>query len=159
MTRWAVPAGLTVALCGLLWVAWHQPPRVLPAPSVASLRDSLRRDRAEDSARLRAWADSVVRLRGDSLRAVFGRRAAALRPRVVRLVEVDTLRDSIWVSEADVRTVLVADSACRVEVDSLRGVVAIRGAERDSVAAIPKPRPWGWFAAGVAVGLGGCFLR
>lgn len=135
----------------------------IPAPArdpLASLRDSLTVARTVDSIRLVTWADSVVQLRGDSLAAVASRRAATLRPRVVRLVEVDTLRDTVLLPGADLRTLLVADSLCWDSVGALRGELvglqaerAFEGEQAAHEVSEARRRGW-WYAAGaLAVGL------
>ncbi len=167
MTFRAHLVALLLATAGLVALAWHLRPSEAPAPppgaSLASLRDSLTHARVLDSVRLHAWADSVVALRGDSLRAAFGRRAASLRPRVVHLPgSVDTVRDTVEVAGADLRTVLLSDSLCWDSVASLRGRIRLDSARLDSARTAPRPtcpRPWGWFAAGVATGLGACLMR
>jgi len=158
---------LLLVIAVLLGVSWRfgasSSVVVSHDPRVAVLRDSLSRSRVIDSVRFRSWADSVVRLRGDSLQAVFSRRAAALRPRVSTIVKTDTLRDTMLIAGADLRTILVADSSCRVEADSLRGALLLRAAEDSSrgisyaaeVASLRRSR-WWWLGAGVVIGRGSC---
>jgi hypothetical protein len=112
-----------------------------------------------DSLRLLAWADSVVALRGDSLRAAAGRRAAVVRPRLPAVIQRDTVRDTVTVPGADLRALLVSDSACRVRCDSLEAALLVESSQRPEVV---ERRDWRTLlavgavavAVGLAVGVG-----
>lgn len=124
---------------------------------------------AADSARLVAWADSVIRLRGDSLAVAFAERALSARRwrylpgRIDTLIQADTLRDTVLVAGSDLRAVLVVDSAQRVRADSLQGELDQAVYDLNECADRPERGPWAAFGAGVAVGAAGaaaaCLFR
>lgn len=155
-----------LAVAGVVW--WFgisEPSRPASDASLAVLRDSLTRDAIRRQVDLQAWADSVVQLRGDSLAAVFSRRAAALRPRVVRIM--DTVRDTtdreVLVRESDLRTVLVSDSTCWDSVATLAGAGLLRRTEdsarvavlEDEVRSLRRSR-WWWAGGGFVAGRASC---
>lgn len=161
---------ILLAFLAFAWVVREcsipEPPRTAPVVSLAPLRDSLMRARVLDSVRLRAWADSVVALRGDSLRSVFSRRAAALRPRIVHLPgAVDTVRDSVFVAGADLRTFAIADSACWDSVAAMHGTGMLRASEDSArivalegeVRSLRRSR-WIWMGAGAVLGRASCLV-
>ena len=164
--RWWLGAViLSGAVYGLAWWALDGQAREADARAQAR-RDSivavLAQRHALDSVRLVGWADSVVNARGDSLRALLASTAARV---VVRLpahirtvIERDTLMDTVTVAGADVRVLLVSDSAQRVRGDSLAGELDQCVYDLNEAMARPAPAPrwsWGSFQAGVGVGFAG----
>lgn len=159
---------LSVVVCvPLLWFAWrwteeHEQRR---AAMAQASRDSLTAyhaaRHAADSARLVAWADRVVTLRGDSLAVVLAERALAARRwrylpgRVDTPIQSDTLRDTVCVAGADLRAVLVVDSAQRVRADSLQGELDQARYDLGECQERPQRGAWAAFGAGVAVGMAG----
>ena len=159
---------LSVVVCvPLLWFSWqwsgdHQ--RRMDAKAQAA-RDSMVAHHAArytaDSARLVAWADRVVALRGDSLAQAFAGRAVASRrwvylpARLDTLIQRDTLRDTVCVAGADLRAVLVVDSAQRVRADSLQGDLDQAAYDLSECRERPERGAWAAFGAGVTVGAAG----
>lgn len=129
------------------------------------VRDSLVASHAAqhsaDSARLVAWADRVVRLRGDSLAVAFAGRAQASRRwvylpgRLDTLIQRDTIRDSVVVAGADLRADAIVDSARNVRADSLQGELDQAVYDLNECQERPERGPWAAFGAGVAVGAAG----
>lgn len=123
-------------------------PVVAPRDTVReALHDSVRHERALDSVRLTVWADSVLRLRGDSLaRMWLARPARRLPGRVDSILMLDTLRDTLRLPGAAVRADAVRDSAREQVIDSIAGELAQR--EYDlrecgaSLAAAPRANRW-----------------
>ncbi len=159
---------LSVVVCvPLLWFSWqwsgdHQ--RRMDAKAQAT-RDSMVAHHAAryaaDSARLVAWADRVVALRGDSLAQAFAGRAQVSRrwvylpARLDTLIRLDTLRDTVCVAGADLRAVLVVDSAQRVRGDSLQGELDQCAYDLNEATAARAGWSWSAFVAGVGVGAAG----
>lgn len=159
-------AGLAVAflvVAGLIW--WRES---TPAPARTDARrvvlaDSLARHRALDSAALIQYGRAVERSRGDSLARLLAVRATAVRTRWLpgrldTLVQRDTVRDSVVVAGADVRTILVADSACIVRADSLAGELVQARYDADQCSEELRKRPtscngWSAFGFGAAAGV------
>ena len=173
--RWWIGAVLlSGAAYGLAWWALDGQARDADQRAQAR-RDSvvavLAQRHALDSVRLVGWADSVVQVRGDSLRALLASTAARV---VVRLpahirtvIERDTLRDTVVVAGADVRVLLVSDSAQRVRGDSLQGELDQCAYDVQQCMDDLQKRPstcnrWTAFGAGftsgAVIGLGACFL-
>jgi hypothetical protein len=127
-----------------------------------ALRDSIQAARIADSIHLRTWADSVLRLRGDSLRSAYSATATRWRTRYLpgridTLLQRDTLRDSVVVAGADLRAGLVVDSAQQVRIDSLEGSNAELTYDLEECQAALASRPassgyWRGFRDGSAVG-------
>lgn len=124
------------------------PPVVVPRDTVReALHDSIRSERVRDSVRLEAWADSVLRLRGDSLAAAWLARPARHLPgRIDSILMLDTLRDTLRLPGAAVRADAVRDSAREQVVDSLGGELVQREYDlRECVAAleaVPRASRW-----------------
>lgn len=162
---WLGAVLLSGAVYGLAWWALDGQARDADARAQAR-RDSvvavLAQRHTMDSVRLVGWADSVVQVRGDSLRALLASTAARV---VVRLpahirtvIERDTLLDTVTVAGADVRVLLVSDSAQRVRGDSLSGELDQCVYDLNEAMSRPAPAPrwsWGSFQAGVGVGAAG----
>lgn len=135
-----------------------------PDSALVALRDSVLRARVVDSVELVARVDSILRLRGDSLASAFARKAAALRPRIIRIPgAVDTVRDTIEtddsrrVAGADMRAVLIGLEACEVDRDAFHGELVVCQASDSAKAQELRERPTschGWSAFGVGFGLG-----
>lgn len=132
-----------------------------PAPHVQAVhpsRDSIVAATALSRAALAEYASQVAQARGDSLAALLAARARASRVRwLPGRVDTVELVDSILVPAEDVRAVIVSDSACRVEADSLRGelVQARYDAETCADALQERPESCGtWTAFGLGFGLG-----
>lgn len=150
------------------WIVWWVtlPVSSRPAPdaSLAVLRDSVLRVRVEDSLRLVGRVDSILRLRDSSLSAEFARKAAALRPRIIRLPGVtDTVRDtsvvrdSVLVDGGDARAVLLGLEACEVDRDAFHGELVVCQASDSAKAQELRERPTschGWSAFGLGFGAG-----
>jgi hypothetical protein len=114
---------------------------------------------AQDSARLVGWTDSVVTARGDSLRALVAstaQRAVVRLPGPVRtIIERDTVRDTVSVAGADLRVLVVSDSAQRVRGDSLQGELDQCAYDlREALDRPETPARWSWSAFGVGLGAG-----
>ena len=161
--RWWLGAVLlSGAVYGLAWLALDGQAREADARS-QDRRDSivavLAQRHALDSVRLVGWADSVVAVRGDSLRDLLASTAARV---VVRLpahirtvIERDTLRDTVTVAGSDVRVLLVSDSAQRVRGDSLAGELDQCVYDLEEAMHRPEaPARWSWSAFGIGFGLG-----
>lgn len=162
-----VLAGLGAGL-GALWIKREFFPvnSLVPAPtpSLEALRDSVLRARVTDSVALVARVDSILDLRGDSLAAAFARKAAALRPRIIRIPGVpDTVRDSSVVHDSvcldggDARDVLIALEACGVDRDAFHGELVVCQASDSAHMQELRERPTschGWSAFGLGFGLG-----
>lgn len=159
---------ILLAVLAVVWVVREcgrpDAPSELPGASLAPLRDSLLRARVEDSLRLVGRVDSILRLRDSSLTAAFARKAAALRPRIIRLPGVtDTLRDSsvardsACVDGGDARSVLLGLEACEVDRDAFHGELVFCQASDSAKSEELRKRPtschgWSAFGGGVAVG-------
>lgn len=153
-------AGVVVRGC-----ARPEPSGAARDSSLAALRDSVLRARVEDSVELVARVDSILRLRGDSLASAFARKAAALRPRIIRIPgAVDTVRDTIEtddsgrVAGADMRAVLIGLEACEVDRDAYRGELVVCQASDSAKAQELRERPtschgWSAFGWGYAAGV------
>lgn len=164
--RWWLGAVLlSGAVYGLAWWALDGQAREADQRAQAR-RDSvvavLAQRHALDSVRLVGWADSVVQVRGDSLRALLASTAARavvrLPAHIRTVIERDTLRDTVVVAGADVRVLLVSDSAQRVRGDSLQGELDQCVYDLNEAMSRPAPAPrwsWGSFQAGVGVGAAG----
>ena len=164
---WLGAALLSGAVYGLVWWALDGQAREADARAqdrLDSVVAVLAQRRALDSVRLVGWADSVVRVRGDSLRALLAtmaQRAVTRLPAHVRkIVERDTIRipDTLWVPGSDLRVLLVSDSAQRVRGDSLAGELdqCVYDLEEAMSRTSPAPRwSWGSFEAGVGIGAAG----
>jgi hypothetical protein len=173
--RWWIGAVLlSGAVYGLAWWALDGQAREADQRAKAR-RDSvvavLAQRHALDSVRLVGWADSVVQVRGDSLRALLASTAARV---VVRLpahirtvIERDTLRDTVTVAGSDVRVLLVSDSAQRVRGDSLQGELDQCAYDVQQCMDDLQKRPstcnrWtafgAGFSSGLVTGLGACVL-
>jgi len=139
------------------------------AQEMGAVRESLRVREAVAGLRLQAFADSVRRLRGDSLamaeafRATVARiRSRPLPWRVDTLIQPDTSKGPmVCVDGADLLACTVSDSARTVELDSTRGALAECNQDRDFLrvaleAAPPRSNRWGAFGAGFAAGCGTC---
>ena len=160
---------ILLAVLAVVWVVREcgrpDAPSELPGASLAPLRDSLLRARVEDSLRLVGRVDSILRLRGDSLASAFARKAAALRPRIIRLPGVtDTLRDSSVVRDSacvdggDARSVLLGLEACEVDRDAFHGELVFCQASDSAKSEELRKRPtschgWSAFGYGTAFGL------
>lgn len=162
---WLGAVLLSGAVYGLAWWALDGQAREADQRAQAR-RDSvvavLAQRHAMDSARLVGWADSVVQVRGDSLRALLASTAARavvrLPAHIRTVIERDTLRDTVVVAGSDVRVLLVSDSAQRVRVDSLQGELDQCVYDLNEAMSRPAPAPrrsWGSFQAGVGVGAAG----
>ena len=171
---WLGAVLLSGAVYVLAWWALDGQAREADARAQAR-RDSivavLAQRHALDSVRLVGWADSVVQVRGDSLRALLASTAARV---VVRLpahirtvIERDTLRDTVAVAGADVRVLLVSDSAQRVRGDSLQGELDQCAYDVQQCMDDLQKRPstcnrWtafgAGFSSGLVTGLGACVL-
>lgn len=139
------------------------------AQEMAAVRESLRVRVALDSVHLQAFADSIRRLRGDSLALATAFRATAARIRARTLPgRVDTLLvpspvhgPLVAVSGDDLFAAIVSDSALSVALDSSRGALEACLRDRDFLrgaleAAPPRSSRWGAFGAGFAAGCGTC---
>lgn len=139
------------------------------AQEIGAVRESLRVRDAVAGLRLQAFADSVRRLRGDSLamaeafRATVARiRSRPLPGRVDTLIQRDTFPGPmVCVDGADLIACTVSDSARTVELDSTRGALYECNQDRDFLrgaleAAPPRSSRWGAFGAGFAAGCGTC---
>jgi hypothetical protein len=145
-----------VGWCTRVLYSRDDTPLAYTADRVADIRDSLHAEHTVDSLRLLVWTDSVLALRGDSLRRVLGRHAQTVRVRDRIDTLRDTVHDSVMVPAADVRTLLIADSACQVRVDSLEGSVLVATTERDqadSATRQAKRSARVWQAATVGLGV------
>lgn len=171
---WLGAVLISGAVYGLAWWALDGQARGADQRAQAR-RDSvvavLAQRHALDSVRLVGWADSVVNARGDSLRALLASTAARV---VVRLpahirtvIERDTLRDTVTVAGADVRVLLVSDSAQRVRGDSLQGeldqcVYDVQQCTDDLQKRPSTCNRWtafgAGFSSGLVIGLGACVL-
>lgn len=123
--------------------------------SASSPRDSIRAERTLDTAHLGAWADSVLRLRGDSLAAVWlARPARRLPARIAASVAKDAGRDTVWLPGAAVRADAVMDSAREQVVDSVRGELVQREYDLQECAAALTcaPRPTSWQVSAGIIG-------
>jgi hypothetical protein len=146
------------------WFGTREPSRPAPGASLAVLRDSVLRVRVEDSIRLVGRVDSILRLRDSSLSVEFARKAAALRPRIIRLPGVtDTVRDtsvvrdSACVDGGDARAVLLGLAACEADRDAFRGELVVCQASDSAKARELRERPTschGWSAFGLGFGAG-----
>jgi hypothetical protein len=75
------------------------------------------------------------------------------------VVRIDTVRDTVEVAGADLRTLLVSDSVCRVRRDSLEAALLVASTQRPEVV---ERRDWRTLlavgavavAVGLAVGVG-----
>lgn len=159
---------LSAVVCvPLLWLSWTwtREHEQRTAARHQATRDSMVAHHAArytaDSARLVAWADGVVKLRGDSLAVVLAERALSLRRwrylpgRVDTILQADTLRDTVCVAGADLRAVLVVDSAQRVRADSLQGELDQAQYDLSECQERPQRGALAAFGAGVAVGAAG----
>jgi len=159
---WLGAVVLSGAVYGLAWWALDGQAREADARAQAR-RDSgvavLAQRHALDSVRLVGWADSVVQVRGDSLRALLASTAARavvrLPAHIRTVIERDTLRDTVVVAGADVRVLLVSDSAQRVRGDSLQGELDQCVYDLEEAMNRPEtPARWPWSAFGAGFGLG-----
>lgn len=135
-----LPPSLLAALAALLLVALalrgcgrEESPRAPDRAPLEARLDSLLRASRADAESLVAYASEVRRLRGDSLRLALVRRAASRRPALVArglLPPAESLATPEAQQEAAAQTLLLSDSACRVEADSLRRAVQGCEAER-----------------------------
>ena len=133
----------------------------------SSARDSIRTSnavsRALDSASLVEYGRKVEAARGDSLAGLLEALAARSRARPqVRALVKSASHDTghTCVPDSVLRVVVVGDSACRVEADSLRGSNAEKAfdieALTDRVSELER-RPEscsGWSAFGIGFGVG-----
>ena len=139
--------------------ATKRPEPVKQSPRRVVLADSLGRSRTLDSARLVEYGRKLANARGDSLAALLAHRAVVLRTRwrVDTLVQADTVRDSVVVASSDVRTILLADSACVVRADSLAGELVQARYDAQECSEELRKRPTscsGWSAFGLGFGVG-----
>ena len=71
------------------------------------------------------------------------------------MIERDTIRDSVVVAGADLRVLLVSDSAQRVRADSLQGEMDQCAYDLGEALNRPEtPARWSWSAFGLGVGVG-----
>lgn len=128
-----------------------------------SIRTANAAAHARDSARLHAWADSLVQARGDSLERILRRRASVRRPAMVVAGLLPAAPESAATEpeqhDEAVRTILVSDSSCAVRADSLergwQGCDAERSFEAEEArieAQQARASRWGWGAVGTAAG-------
>ena len=124
-----------LALAGILRGLHKEQPRVALPPPPA--HDSLVSARTRDSLAFEAWADSVLRLRGDSLARVFASRASTIRRARSRpdstIRDTTILRDTVCLAGEDARTILVHDSSVIVSLDSARGALAECSFDREQL--------------------------
>lgn len=133
-----------------------------PDSALVALRDSVLRARVVDSVELVARVDSILLLRGDSLASAFARKAAALRPRIIRIAgAVDTVRDTVEVDDSgrvagsDLRAVLIGLEACEVDRDAFHGELVVCQASDSAKALALAAKPsgyWKGFGHGAMVG-------
>lgn len=170
-----LPASVLVII-GILALVLYLFRGVLPSRHAGGILADSGRARVHDSIEvasalarvsLAEYGREVAQARGDSLAALLESLAARsrVRPRVRALIPVvphDT--GSTCVPDSILRVVVVGDSACRVDADSLRGSNAElsfdNDAMRDRVLELER-RPescsgWSSFAAGTAAGCAAC---
>lgn len=156
---WAVGLGIAFAVASAL-VAWHDSRRVPGIPYQRdtvreALHDSIQSERARDRMRLNAWADSILRLRGDSLATVWLARPARRIPgRIDSILLRDTLHDTLRLPGAAVRADAVRDSAREQVIDSMAGELVQRDYDlRECVSALAtSPRASRWTVGAGIIG-------
>lgn len=120
-----------------------------------ALHDSIQSERARDLVRINAWADSILRLRGDSLAAAWLARPARRIPgRIDSILLRDTLRDTLRLPGAAVRADAVRDSVREQVIDSMAGELVQRDYDlRECVAALATaPRAGRWTVGAGIIG-------
>lgn len=166
-----IPSSILVIVCILATLAFLLGGKTASRHVVAVLADS-GRARVHDSitvasalsrVSLADFECQVAQARGDSLASILSAQVVRIRTRWLpgnldTLIQRDTVRDSVLVSGADVRTILVADSSCVVRYDSLAGELSQAQFDAIQCAEAIAKRPtscngWSAFGAGVVSGV------